>query len=193
MEVISDLKISTEEDVYRPDDDSYLLLSLMKVNKGDRILEIGCGSGIISIHSAMVGGEVTSMDINESAVRQTRYNAEQNGVVLKNILVGDMFNPVKGEWDVIVFNPPYLPNIEEQKPDVRWDGGIKGDETILRFLEDGRRFMHKGSRLYFCCSDMSPLEKIHRILARYYAVNDKKEKRYQFESLYAYELLKQQI
>ncbi len=191
MEINSDLDISVKEGVYRPDDDSYLLVSLIEVNKGDSVLEIGCGSGVISIHCALAGGKVTVVDINDEAAKLTKINAKTNGAELQNVLVGDMFEPVKGNWDVMIFNPPYLPKIEGSDTDVRWDGGERGDETILRFLEEARRYMHEDSRLYLCGSDMSPMDEIQGFIEQHYTVHATKEKRYDFETLYAFELRKQ--
>lgn len=191
MKIKTDLDILEEDSVYTPDDDSYLLISLMEIEAGERVLEIGCGSGIISIHCALAGGVVTAVDINEKAVKQTKYNAEKNGVVIHNILVGDMFQPVKGIWDVIVFNPPYLPKIDGQKTDVRWDGGSKGDETTVRFLEEAWKHMHTDSRLYFCCSDMAPMDEIERIINQYYVGHKEETKNYDFENLYAFGLVQQ--
>lgn len=182
------MDIRVEDDIYRPDDDSYMLIDMIRLKRGDSVLEIGCGSGIISIHCALAGGEVTACDIHRKAVELTRYNAERNGTCLRGVLVGDMFRPFDGIWDVIVFNPPYLPELENRQRDPRWDGGKKGDETIVEFLMQGWRYMHPGSRLYFCCSDLSPMWAILETVDRYYSVTGKKKKRFDFETLFAYEL-----
>ncbi len=188
MDILSYLDISVEEGVYRPDDDSSMLIGMIELNRGERVLEIGCGSGIISIHCAIAGGLVTACDINRNAVRLTEYNAEENGVKLQNLLVGNMFESLDGLWDVIIFNPPYLPVLDKRIQDFRWDGGEKGDETVIKFLEEGWKYMHSESRIYFCCSDMSPMSAIRRVMERYYTVNDMKEKKYDFETLYGFEL-----
>ncbi len=188
MDILLDLDILDKEGVYRPDDDSYLLIELIRVEKGDRVLEIGPGSGIISIHCAIAGGHVTCVDINEDAIAITKHNAERNDVSLENILVGDMFQPVKGVWDVIVFNPPYLP-METAQRDHRWDGGMRGDETILRFLKEVCEHLDPEGRLYFCCSDLSPMEEIEGLIYHNFEVKKKKEKKYDFETLYGFELM----
>lgn len=188
MEILSTLDISVEEGVYRPADDSYLLISIIEPNKGESVLEIGSGTGVISIHCALAGGVVTSCDINDDAAVLTRLNAENNGVELQNVLVSDMFEALEGLWDVIIFNPPYLPDLEYGRSDVRWDGGTRGDETVLRFLEEGWKYMHDDSRLYFCCSDMSPLSAIQQVICQYYKETRKKERGYDFETLYGFEL-----
>lgn len=189
MEIDTDIDIKVNDGVYKPDDDSFLLISLIKVLPGERVLEIGCGSGIISIHCAKAGASVTSLDIDPKALELTKQNAASNGVILECSYLSDMFESIQGRWDVIIFNPPYLPAISvDDDMDPRWDGGVRGDETIIRFLEDAKKYLEKDGRLYFCCSDMSPMEEILCLIESHYRVICRRSKTFDFESLYVYEL-----
>lgn len=78
---------------------------------GASVLDLGCGSGVVSVFAAQRAGRVVATDINPAAVRCTRINALLNGVDGKvEVREGDLFAPLAGErFDVIVFNPPYLP------------------------------------------------------------------------------------
>lgn len=48
-----------DPDVYPPCDDSILLIRSLEVSPGMEVLEIGCGSGVVSIHAALEGARVT--------------------------------------------------------------------------------------------------------------------------------------
>lgn len=68
---------------------------------GNRVLDYGCGSGILAIGAAKFGaGEVVGVDIDEAAVASTRLNAQANGVA---VLAGEV-DAVDGVFDVVVAN-----------------------------------------------------------------------------------------
>ncbi len=186
MDVISGLDIKESKDVYSPSDDTYLLIELIEVDKNEDVLEIGCGTGIISLHCALNGAVVTAVDINEKAIELTRRNAEKNDVDFEDIHWSDIFSNVDGVWDVIIFNPPYLSHIPSLTYDSRWDGGVRGDEVILKFLDKAFLYLQPHGRIYFTCSDKSPLTRIYNSIEAGYSILEQKEKSFQFETIYAF-------
>lgn len=91
--------------------------------KGDRngrkyILDIGCGSGCISVSLAaeLESAEVSAWDISDTALRLTRNNARQNGVGVDIYMQDALSAPSEDSelWDVIVSNPPYICNKEAE-------------------------------------------------------------------------------
>ena len=66
-------------------------------------LDVGCGSGILSIALAKTGVKVSSCDTDEQAVSATKENALKNGVKLDNIWVGSVNNSQK-KYDIVVAN-----------------------------------------------------------------------------------------
>ena len=72
MEYDPGIGISEDPEVYPPSDDSILLIESLDVRPGERVLEVGCGSGVVSIHCALNGCDVTSGDINPRAVALPR-------------------------------------------------------------------------------------------------------------------------
>jgi release factor glutamine methyltransferase len=119
------LIVEKDDDVYPPSDDSILLIDSLEIRAGERILEIGCGSGIVSMHCALNGGIVTCGDINEKAVALTRRNMELNSLKA-NVIETDLFSNIEGKFDTIVFNLPYLPVKEEGGLGIAWSGGDDG-------------------------------------------------------------------
>ena len=74
---MSKIHITNFEGVYEPAEDSWLMSRHIPKFKGS-VLEIGCGSGIISIHLAQRGNQVTAIDINPKAVEATKFNTKNN-------------------------------------------------------------------------------------------------------------------
>ncbi|MDX1664074.1 MAG: HemK2/MTQ2 family protein methyltransferase [Candidatus Promineifilaceae bacterium] len=80
------------------------------VKEGQRVLDMGTGSGVVAVVAASLGARVVAVDVNPHAVRAARLNALLNDVEPSvDVREGDLFEPVVGEqFDLVVFNPPYL-------------------------------------------------------------------------------------
>src|SRR5207237_2648787 len=76
--------------------------------QGKSFLDVGCGSGIIALCAARSGAQVTAVDINPAAVQCTAGNAERAGLQI-TARVSDLFSDVPESFDVIAWNPPFLP------------------------------------------------------------------------------------
>ncbi len=118
--------------VYPPSEDTFLLLE--SVVPGKKVLEIGCGSGILSVFCAKFGSGVMSVDINPLSLDCTEMNARLNSVVLGTQL-SDIFENVEGKYDTIIFNPPYLPSEDDIEGSEQWNGGKDGFKVTQRFLD----------------------------------------------------------
>jgi len=111
------LRLLVFEHVYPPSDDSFLLAEHQGVARGDRVLDVGTGCGIQALLAADRGCEVVAVDVNPAAVLCARWNALLNELEVLT-LEGDLFEPVAGErFDVVLFNPPYLPGRELPRDD----------------------------------------------------------------------------
>src|SRR6185369_4155642 len=76
--------------------------------EGDRVLDLGCGSGVNGIFCAPKAREVVAVDISEQAVRNTRENCAALNLTNVSVAKSDMFSNVQGKFDLIVANPPYV-------------------------------------------------------------------------------------
>ncbi len=128
----------------RPDTEIIVeeVLAEAKHCAGDcRILEIGTGSGAISITLAreIKGAFIVATDISPAAVQIAGHNARRLGVGDRiAFLVGDMCQPVSGRFDVVVSNPPYIADAEFRNLPV--DVAGYEPETALRAPGDGTAF-----------------------------------------------------
>lgn len=81
---------------------------LAEVRPGDRVLDLGTGSGVNAVLAAGTAREVLAVDINPAAVAAAVANAERNGVADRvEVRHGDVFSTVDGRFDLIVFDPPF--------------------------------------------------------------------------------------
>lgn len=81
---------------------------LAEVHAGDRVLDMGTGSGVNAVLAAGRGATVLAVDISENALEAALANAERNGVADRiEVRRSDVFSAVEGVFDLIVFDPPF--------------------------------------------------------------------------------------
>jgi len=135
--------LTVPETVYPPREDTRLMIdSLMRpVNGSRRALEIGSGSGAVTISLAEKGWNVTAIDVNPMAVAATRVNTQDRGGYEINCIEGsfDEINLLReGMFDLIVWNLPYIeipsdpPSLEAIEECSMIDTGSGGWASELR-------------------------------------------------------------
>jgi release factor glutamine methyltransferase len=136
------IRIKAAEGVYYPREDSHLLAEAVEKYSFGDVLDLGTGSGIQGITASLNGCRVIFADIDEAALDSARENARLNGVE-GGFVPSDMFSDIKGKFDTIVFNPPYLPQAEANG-ETALDGGIHGRKYIDIFLSEYKDHLNKG-------------------------------------------------
>ena len=182
------MEIKVSDGVYEPAEDSYMLTEAAKKVKG-KVLEIGCGSGIVSLTCAKNGCEVLGVDINREAVKCAKENAKKNCLDAK-FVYSDLFSKVgKQKFDWILFNPPYLPTEPEEKIrgklNKAFDGGVDGRKTLDRFLGQFDKFLAEKGKLLLIQSSLNDLDKTNVILnKKSYKTRIIAQESFFFEKLY---------
>jgi release factor glutamine methyltransferase len=149
--------------VYQPDADTYLLLEAAKkeVKPGDRVLEVGTGSGLISHELANLAG-IVATDINPHAV----FCARKAGI---DVVRTDLTCGIKGVFDLILFNPPYLPTQPEERMydwlEYALDGGESGRAVIERFALTVGEVLAPGGRILLLVSSLTGLPEVQELFA----------------------------
>lgn len=154
----------TPDSIYQPAEDSYLLdkilkqeiPQLLKNNSDLKFLEVGTGSGILLQSAKDLGikqEHIFAVDINQDAVQ----HCQDIGF---NCILSDLFNEVEGKYNIIVFNPPYLPkdeeNLEPELSQVATTGGETGSEIINKFLEQAEEYLEeKDGRIFLLTSSLT--------------------------------------
>ena len=152
--------INTDNNVYVPAEDSYLLADNLLIKEGQSVLEIGTGSGIVAMYASKLTDEITVTDINFDACRLAEKNFRENGIENIEILFGNMFEPVKNrKFDVILFNTPYLPTedgeVLEDTINYAFDGGLNGRKVIDVFLNEVGNHLNEGGIVQLIQSSLS--------------------------------------
>ena len=157
-----DLKIKIYPEVYDPSEDTFQLLESIKFQKNDFIFEIGCGCGIISLYLCKNAVNIISSDINLYAYKNTVENFKENKDKMKgsyDIRSGDMFSVLNKDekFDIIIFNPPYLPELQDSKiKDIWFNKAVEGGKTGLKFTKifvcNVKKFLKKEGSSYFVFS-----------------------------------------
>ena len=166
--VLQGLEIDLElkEKVFKPSPHgSQALGSFIKIKKGETVLDIGTGTGLLAILAAMKGGLVSATDILSEAVELTRTNANKNNVVI-DVRQGDIISPFTDKkFDVIIANIPQeilSPQLKKKYSAeiiTGMHGGENGNEVLLKTLNMCPGVMHKNSRLYIVVYSMSDARK----------------------------------
>lgn len=158
------------EKVYPPAEDTFLLIDNLIINDTDKVLEIGTGSGVVSISASLKCLEVTSTDINPHAIKCAESNIKLNNRENITVILSDLFENIEDKYDLILFNTPYLPVIEEEHVDddysKAWDGGESGREVIDKFIEQAPSYLKKGGRIQLVQSSLSDNEKTLKIFEK---------------------------
>lgn len=147
--------VARNSEVYEPGDDSFALVDALLADRahlrefGPRVcLEVGCGSGyVITSLALMLGGDkgkvdYIATDVSEAAVKTTIATLEAHRVtadVYVADLVSGLDKQLAGAVDVLVFNPPCLPTLDQEVGldgiTSAWAGGNRGRVVIDRMLD----------------------------------------------------------
>lgn len=176
--------------VYEPAEDTFLLADNLGECSGKRVLELGTGCGLIAALAAKSGAQVIATDVNQAALKCALANASVHGVANRiDFRLGSLFDPVTGErFDLVVFNPPYLPTEPKETLgtpiDLAWEAGPDGRAVIDPFLEGLSNHLTKGGRALFVQSSLSNLDKTIQKLCEYGFEVDIIRKKLPFEELF---------
>jgi HemK-related putative methylase len=197
------------ENVYYPSEDSYLLLDYFQKKLTDDsfdgimfeeieyILDMGTGTGIFAIFFQLLKSlkpkfnpKIFASDILEESLICARRNEILNNFQNKiEFFQSDLFKSfpesLKSKFDIIVFNPPYLPSsplvkesLNKKNIDHSWDGGYKGIEILIDFVKELKEFinLNKTHHIYFISSSNSNLSELEKQIVDLGYKNEQLEK-----------------
>ena len=147
--------------MYSPREDSYLmsrilqekLPELLKINPDLKFFEIGAGSGIhleTVFNTGVKKQNIFSSDIDLKSVNHCT-------TLGFNCIHSDLFENIKDTFDLIIFNPPYLPEDSEEPKESQTatTGGAKGNEIILRFLKQAKDYLNQNGKIFLITSSLA--------------------------------------
>ena len=131
--------------------------------RGRTFLEVGSGTGVISVFAALKGAAaITAVDINPVAVANTNANLAAVGYIEANTFISDGFAAIDGKFDVIVWNAPY----HGAPPKDILERGCTDDnyQDIRAFLKAAPKYLEQNGILVFGFSESGDLPLIRELL-----------------------------
>ena len=144
------VELEIPEGVHVPPPSSIDLARLLDVRQGEDVLDLGCGSGLLSIAAAKLGARrVVAIDLDPGALQATAQNAHRNGVSDKvEVRAGSWYEPLhrrssspggqEDRFDVIIATPPQTPGLEPFGPKY---GGPDGTRHLLAAINGAPAFL----------------------------------------------------
>ena len=125
-----------------------------------RILEIGTGSGCVAITLGRLYPDaiIDAVDISKEALDVAEINKKKHGALNVRLILSDLLFSIKGTYDVIYSNPPYITDDEMKEldesvalyePHLALEGGEDGLDFYRKIVEDAPRFLNPGGYLVF--------------------------------------------
>jgi len=184
----------TFKSVYPPSDDTYLIIDYFKTNINENffdglplnsirnILDMGTGTGIIALFLQDIKKDLSNFtskiyasDISEVAIRcatlnERTKNYEENTTFIRSDLFRNFPTKLQHSFDIIVFNPPYLPSISYKENGIihrrnnsNWDGGERGFEVFLEFIKQVKDFLNSEQKyyIYYISSSSTDLSQLN--------------------------------
>jgi release factor glutamine methyltransferase len=176
--------------VYEPAEDSFLLAdaALKEAKPGMRILEVGTGSGFVSavLLANLINIQLIATEINPHAAKCAKINAVE--VIRTDIFKGLKPRNFEVLFDLILFNPPYLPTSKEEKVpgwlNYAFDGGISGRDTLNRFLDGVKDYLKPRGEILVLISSITGLDEVKEKMEKMgFAVDVVARKKVSFEEL----------
>jgi release factor glutamine methyltransferase len=148
--------------MYFPKEDSFFLSEIvsgyLKKNKLKefKALDMGTGSAIQAetLSKFTEKKNILCIDLDEEALNE----AKRKGF---KALKSNLFSKIRDKFEIITFNPPYLPEDKFDK-EIDTSGGKKGDETILKFLKQSKSRLNKSGKIFLLLSNLTPRKRINQ-------------------------------
>jgi release factor glutamine methyltransferase len=129
--------------------------------KNKTFLELGCGSGIISLYARKKGAKVTATDINEMALKNLREAAYKNDLELE-VIHSDLFDQLSDRsFDHIIINPPYYPKDPKNIKEMAWFCGADF-EYFKRLFSQLPKFLSEANQTFIILSEDCDLQRIDK-------------------------------
>ena len=155
------IKVDERVLIPRPETEDMVMMAIAAAEEGQNILDLCTGSGAIAIaaykelEKSGRKCKVTAVDISADALELAKENAAANEADVL-FIQSDMFNRIRGRFDIIISNPPYIPTktvdtlqreVKEHEPRLALDGGKDGLDFYRRIAADAGKYLARGGML----------------------------------------------
>ena len=155
------IKVDERVLIPRPETEELAMMVVAAAEAGNSILDLCTGSGAIAIavykelEKCNRKCKVTAVDISADALELAKENAEANGADVV-FVQSDLFTRIRGRFDIIVTNPPYIPSkeietlqkeVRDYEPHLALDGGEDGLDIYRRIAAEASKYLNRGGTL----------------------------------------------
>lgn len=155
------IKVDERVLIPRPETEEMAMMAVAVAEEGNNILDLCTGSGALAIaiykelEKSNRKVKMTAVDISADALALAKENAEVNEADIL-FIQSDLFSRIRGRFDVIVTNPPYIPTAEidtlqrevkEYEPRLALDGGADGLDIYRRIAAEASKYLNRGGTL----------------------------------------------
>ncbi len=155
------IKVDERVLIPRPETEDMVMMAVAAVEDGQSVLDLCTGSGAIAIalyKELQKNGKkckMTAVDISEEALELAKKNAEMNEADVL-FIQSDMFKRIRGRFDLIISNPPYIPTatvetlqreVKDYEPRLALDGGADGLNFYRTIAAEAGKYLARGGML----------------------------------------------
>ena len=155
------IKVDERVLIPRPETEEMAMMAVAVAEEGNHILDLCTGSGALAIaiykelEKSNRKVKMTAVDISAEALELAKENAEANEADIL-FIQSDLFKRIRGRFDVIVTNPPYIPTAEidtlqrevkDYEPHLALDGGADGMDIYRRIAAEASKYLNRGGTL----------------------------------------------
>lgn len=145
----------------RPETEELAMMAVNTLEDEQSVLDLCTGSGAIAIavkkemEKRGKKVSVTAVDISADALDVAKKNAEENDADIV-FVQSDLFARLRGRFDVIISNPPYIPSkeidalqteVKSFEPSLALDGGADGLDIYRKIAKEAPKYMNRGGML----------------------------------------------
>ncbi len=174
--------------VYEPAEDSYLMQKYVRELALGRVLDMGTGSGIQALTAITNPNAhfVLAVDTDPEAIQQLQVKITAEKIRKLKVQQSNLFSNVEGQYNLIILNPPYLPQ-DKGIDDAAIYGGKKGYEMAERFFHDAGKHLFPDGKILFLFSSLTNKNKIEEIVMHHlFQFQQLEQQKHAFEELYLY-------
>ncbi|PHM33108.1 methyltransferase [Xenorhabdus innexi] len=143
---------------------------------GKKVLDIGTGSGVLAIYSALNGASlVTATDIDEHILYAAKKNADLNKITGIHFMKSNLFESVEGKYDYIFANGPISPESWSEKSLAGHSISSYGETLFSQY----RNYLTDGGLMFMTFAEFGSTEKFYKTLKKYNVIDkEKREKKF---------------
>lgn len=200
---IAGLSIEVPLHVYAPSEDSFLLMKLLKRHirnyplnlNNKRILEIGCGSGVVTIYMRKISSPkaVFATDLSIEAIKIALRNVLRNGESLEyySFVNADLCScfSSSSQFDLVMINPPYLPSdptwLSADPIKTAVESGLTGAEVLNSFLSEVTEQLSPARIAYVYSNFLAKRIETNRLIKCGFEMEDRIESVFAGETIFA--------